>query len=190
MVTRGQKRRIEQGKEEEVQKYKEKEIFVEEGSGKNNKIKEQEQEDDADTEETLSDCQSASDELFEGWRNKLVEKSKEMEEKQVREWSKEGIIEEEDSLDIQDDDTLIKPNFIWNKSKETRRDKCYFGAHEQYTLFGKDMTIRQPFYTNTEGFILQHHPSEGQNRVYIPDSKLQISGEHYYMHTLLFHAAH
>ena len=40
MVTRGQKRRIEQEKKEEEQNYKVKERFVGEGSGKNNTIKE------------------------------------------------------------------------------------------------------------------------------------------------------
>ena len=40
MVTRGQKRRMKQEKEEKEQNYKEKERFVGEGSSKNNTIKE------------------------------------------------------------------------------------------------------------------------------------------------------
>ena len=81
MVTRGQKRRMEQEKENEEQDYKEKERFVGEESGKNNTIKEQEQHEDADTEETLSDWQSDWDEYFEDRRKEMAEKSKEIEEK-------------------------------------------------------------------------------------------------------------
>ena len=84
----------------------------------------------------------------------------------------EGQIEEEDSQDIQDDDTLNELNFIWNESKEIGWVKCYFRALEQDPHFGKDKMIRHPFYANEEGFILQRHPSQGQNRVYIPDGKL------------------
>ena len=102
----------------------------------------------------------------------------------------EGQIEEENTQDIEDNDTLNEPNFIWNESKETGWGKCYFRALEQDPLFGKDKKIRHPFYAIREGFILQRHPSQGQNQVYIPDGKLQIGGEHYSMRTLLIHAAH
>ena len=117
-----------------------------------------------------------------------------MEEKRIKHEEEdeieEGQIEEEDNQNIQDDDTWKEPNFIWNESKETGWGKCYFRALEQDPLFGKDKKIRHPFYANEDGFILQRHPSQGQNRVYIPDGKLQIGGEHYYMRTLLIHAAH
>ena len=49
---------MEQEKKEEEQNYKDKERIVGEGSGKNNTIKEQELDEDADTEDTLSDWQS------------------------------------------------------------------------------------------------------------------------------------
>ena len=191
MVTRGQKRRMEEEKKEEEQNYKEKERFVGEGSGKNNTIKEQEQEMDADTE-SLSDWQSAWDEYFEERRKELAEKSKEMEEDRGKEEEEieEGQIEEEDDQDIVDNDTLNEPNFIWNESKETGWGKCYFRALLQDLRFGKDKKIRHPFYVNEDGFILQLHPSQGQNRVYIPDSKLQSAGEHYYLCTHVIHAAH
>ena len=191
MVTRGQKRRMDEEKKEEEQNYKEKKRFVGEGSGKNNTIKEQEQHKDADTEETLSDWQSAWDEYFEDRRKEIAEKSKKMKEKQVREVREEGDIEEgEDSQNIQDADTMNKPNFIWNESKETAWGKSYFRAHKQGPLFGKEKKIRHPFYANNDGFIFQRHPSQGQNRVYVWDGKLQIGGEHYCIRTLLIHAAH
>ena len=79
----------------------------------------------------------------------------------------EEEIEEEDTQD-----TLNEPNLIWNESKETGWGKCYFKILNQDPLFGKGKTIRHPFYINEEGLILQRHPSLGQNRVYIPDSKL------------------
>ena len=113
---------MEQENEEEVQNYKEKGRFVGEGSGKNNTIKEQEQDEDADTEETLSDWQSAWDEFLDERRKEIEGKSKEMEVKQVLEEEKEieeGQNEEEDTQDIQEVDALNKPNFIWNESKET-----------------------------------------------------------------------
>ena len=59
MVTTGQKRRMEQEKEKEVENYKAKERFVGKGSGKNNTIKDQEHDKDADKEEMLSDWHSA-----------------------------------------------------------------------------------------------------------------------------------
>ena len=184
---------MEQKKKEEEQNYKEKERFVGEGSGKNNTMKEQEQEADADTE-SLTDWQSAWDEYFEERRKEIAVKNEEMEEKQIKqekeEEIEEGQIEEEDDQDIQDDDTLKEPNFIRNESKETGWGKCYFRALEHDPLFGKDKKIRHPFYANEDKFILQRHPSQGQNRVYIPDGKLQIGREHYYMRTLLIHAAH
>ena len=141
---------------------------------------------DADTE-SLSDWQSAWDEYFEERRKELAEKSKKEEEDQSKEQEEieEGEIKEEDTQD-----TLDEPNFIWNESKETGWGKCYFKALVQDPLFGKDKTIWHPFYINEDGFILQRHPSQGQNRVYIPVGKLQFGGEHYYMRTLLIHAAH
>ena len=183
MVTRGQKRKIDQEKKEEEENYKNKERFVGEGIGKNNTIKEQEVDEDAD-HESLSDWQSSWDEYFEERRKEMAEQGKEEVE------IEEGQIEEEDDQDTQDDDTLNEPNFIWNESKETEWGKCYFRALEQDPLFGRDKKTRHPFYANEEGFIHQRHPSQGQNRVYFPDRKLQIGGEHYYMHTLLIHAAH
>ena len=68
----------------------------------------------------------------------MTEKSKEMKEKQVKVVSEEGKIEEEDNQDMQDDDTLNEPNFIWNESKETGWGKCYFRALEQDPLFSKE----------------------------------------------------
>ena len=84
MVTRGQKRRMEQENEDEAQNYKKKERFVGEGSGKNNTIKEQEQEMDADTE-SLSDWQSAWDEYYEEKRKEMAEKSKKIEQGEIKE---------------------------------------------------------------------------------------------------------
>ena len=103
---------MEQDKEEKEQNYNNKERFVGEGSGKNDTIKEQEQDKYADTEETLSNWQSARDEYIEERRKELVEKSKEMKEKQAIE--KEEESEEEDTQD-----TLNETNVIWNESKET-----------------------------------------------------------------------
>ena len=182
---------MEEEKKEEEQNYKDKERFVGEGSGKNSTVKEQEQEMDADTE-SLSDWQSPRDEYFEERKKELAVKSKEMEEDKGKEEEEieEGQIEEEDDQDIEDNDILDEPNFIWNESKETGWGKCYFRALEQYPLFGKDKKSRHTFNSYKDGFILQPHPSQGQNRVYIPDGKLQIGGEHYYMFTLLIHAAH
>ena len=129
---------------EEAQNYKAKERFVGEGSGKNNTIKEQEHEPDADTE-SLSDWQSAWDEYIEERRKEIAEKNEEMEEKRIKqeeeEEIEEGQIEEEDNQDIQDDDTLKEPNFIWNESKETGWGKCYLKALKQDPLFGKDKKI-------------------------------------------------
>ena len=102
---------MEQEKEDEGQNYKQKETFVGEGSGKNT-IKEQEIDKDAD-HESLSDWQSSGDEYFEERRKEMAKQSKEEEE------IEEGRIEEENDQDIQDDDTLKEPNFIWNESKET-----------------------------------------------------------------------
>ena len=119
----------------------------------------------------------------------MAGKSKEMEKTQIKQEEEEEI-EQEDTQDMQDDDTINEPNFTWNESKESGWGKCYFRALEQDPLFGKDKKIRHPFYANKEGFILQRHPSQGQNRVYIPDGKLQICGEHYYKRTLLIHAPH
>ena len=84
----------------------------------------------------------------------MAEKSKEMEEKQVRKVSEERQIEEEDNRDTQDDDTLNEPNFIWNKSKENGWGKCYCRVLEQDPLFGRDKTIQYPFYANEDGLIL------------------------------------
>ena len=92
----------------------------------------------------------------------MAGKSKEMEEKQIKQ-EEEKEIEEEDTQDIQDDDTINEPNLIWNESKETVWGKCYFRALAQDPLFGKDKNIRHPFYANEDGFILQRHPSQGQN---------------------------
>ena len=63
---------MEQEKEEEAQNYKEKERFVGEESGKNNTIKEQEIDEDADYE-SLSDWQSSWDEYFEERRKEMEE---------------------------------------------------------------------------------------------------------------------
>ena len=120
---------------------------------------------DADTE-SLSDWQSAWDGYFEDRRKEAVEAASEEEE-----------IDERGTQEIKDDDIINEPNFIWNESKETRWGKCYFQAFGQDPLFGKDKKIRHPFYKNEDGFILHRHPSQGQNRVYIPDGKLQIGGE-------------
>ena len=76
MVTRGQKRKIDQEKNEEEHNYKNKERFVGEGSGKNNTIKEQEVDEDAD-HESLSDWQSSWDEYFEERRKEMEEQGKE-----------------------------------------------------------------------------------------------------------------
>ena len=89
-----------------------------------------------------------------------------------------------------DNDTINEPNFIWKENKYTSWGKCYFKALKDDKVFGNKKTIRHPFYRNEDGFILKHHPSEDQNRVYIPDSRCKIGGEFYPMHTLLIHSAH
>ena len=72
MVTRGQKKKIHQETKEEEQNYKNKERFLGEGSGKNNTIKEQEVDEDAD-HESLPDWQSSWDEYFEERRKEMAE---------------------------------------------------------------------------------------------------------------------
>ena len=89
-----------------------------------------------------------------------------------------------------DDDTIDEPNFIWNENKYTSWGKCYFKALEDDKVFGNGKTICHPFYRNEDGFILKHHPSEGQNRVYIPDDRCKIGGEFYPMRTLRIHSGH
>ena len=105
--------------------------------------------------------------------------------------------EQEEETDVDDeydphndDDTINEPNFIWNENKYTSWGNCYFKALEDNKVFGNSKTIRHPFYRNEDGFILKRHPSEGQNRVYIPDSRCKIGGEFYPMRTLLIHSAH
>ena len=124
---------------------------------------------DADTE-SLSNWQSAWDGYFEE-RRKEAEKVVEIEKEQENPEEEEEI-EEKDTQNL-----IIEPNFIWNESKETRWGKCYFQTLGQDPLFGKDNKIRHPFYVNEDGFILHRQPSQGQNRVYIPNGKLQIAGE-------------
>ena len=173
MVTRGQKQRMEQ--KEETEKRRLGEAFVEEGSSMNNTITEQEKEIDADTE-SISDWQSAWEGYFKEKRRETV-KAASKEEEQIKikdEPEEEEEIDERGTQDIEDDNIINEPNFIWNESKETRWGKCYFQALGQDPLFGKDKKIRHPFYKNEDGFILHRNPSQGQNRVYIPDGILQI----------------
>ena len=95
--------------------------FVGEGSGKNNIITEQEKEMDAETE-SLSDWKSAWDGYFEDRKKKVAEAaSKEEEQAKVKEEpEEEEEIDEKGTQDIEDDDIINEPNFIWNESKETR----------------------------------------------------------------------
>ena len=124
---------------EEVEKRRLGDQFVEEGSGKNNTIIEQEKENDTDTE-SLSAWQSEWDEYFE-------KRGKEAEEDQ-EDPEEEEEIEEKEAQDIKDDGIINEPNFIWNESEETRWGKSYFQALGQDPLFGKDKKLRHPFYLN------------------------------------------
>ena len=100
---------------------------------------------DADTE-SLSDWQSAWDGYFEErWQE--AEKMAEAEEEQ-EDLEEEEEIEEKDAQDIEDNDIINEPNFIWNESKKTRWGKCYFQALGQDPLFGKNKKIRHPVYEN------------------------------------------
>ena len=89
-----------------------------------------------------------------------------------------------------DDNTVNKPNFTWNKNKYTSWGKCYFKALEDDKTFRNRKVILHPFYQNMDSVILKCHASEGNNRVYIPDSRCKIGSEFYPMHTLLIHSAH
>ena len=62
-----------------------------------------------------------------------------------------------------DNNTVNKPNFIWNKNKYTSWGKCYFKALEDNKAFGNVKTIRHTFYQNEDGFILKCYPCKGQN---------------------------
>ena len=179
-MTRGQKRKQEE------------EGFVGEGSGKNNDFNFTKYLNDSDME--ADGEQSDEDGSEEG---EVRKKGKGMVEEGKKDEGQGNEKEQEEETDVDneydphnDDDTINEPNFIWNENKYTSWGKCYFKALEDDKVFGHGKTIRHPFYPNEDGFILKRHPSEGQNRVYIPDGRCMIGGEFYPMRTLLVHSAH
>src|SRR6266576_559544 len=112
----------------------------------------------------------------------------------MREWG-QGLEREEKEEDVVMDDWVredvgCEQNFIWNEGQHIHWGRCYFEALTQDPTFGGESELRQPFYRNGEGFILKAHPSEGGNRVYIPEGNVQIGGESYGMRELLIQAAH
>ena len=138
--------------------------------------------------------QSDEDESEEGEVRKkgkgMVEEGKK-DKGPIKETEQEEEIDVNDEYDAHnDDDTINEPNFIWNENKHTSWGKCYFKALEDDKVFGNGKTIRHPFYQNEDRIILKRHPSEGQNRAYIPDGRCKIGSEFYPMCTLLIHSAH
>ena len=120
-----------------------------------------------------------------------------MDEGQKQGGKEDAEKEQEEEIDVDDeydphndDDTINEPNFIWNENKYTSWGKCYFKAVEDDKVFDNGKTVRHPFYWNEDGFILKRYPSEGQNRVYIPDGRCKIGSKFYPIRTLLIHSAH
>ena len=147
----------------------------------------------------LSDYEEFVDSGMKDKGKRKVDEGKEKEGQRQEGKDAEGQgkeMEQEEETDVDDeyepnadDDTVNEPNFIWNENKETSWGKCYFKALEDDKTFGNGKVIRHPFYRNVDGFILKRHPSESQNRVYIPDGRCNIGGEFYPMRTLLIHSA-
>ena len=75
-------------------------------------------------------------------------------------------------------------------NKYNSRDKCNFKALEDDKVCSNGKTIRHPIYRNEDGFMPKHHPSEGQNQIYISDDRYKIGGEFYPTCLLLIHCTH
>ena len=143
-----------------------------EGTGKNNDLNFTEYLNDSDMEadgEHLDEDGSEEGEFRKKGKGMVDEgKKDEVQGKRTKQ-------EEDTDVDNQytphnDDNTINEPNFIWNKNKYTSWGKCYFKALEDDKVFGNGRNISHPIYWKKDGFILKGHPSDGQNRVYIPDS--------------------
>jgi len=138
-VARNQKRKRDEGEDQN-----------EEGNGKKEQI--YNSVDEADDELEEGEIEEEDEEQEEEWRKVEDMEVKEEDGNQGEEW-----------IEWTPEDAGNEPQFIWNEGPLTHWGQHYFEALEKDTTLGGGKRLREPFHRNEEGFILKHHPSEGQS---------------------------